>query len=190
MNNNLSEYYKLAEKSMSEYRFIHSCGVAKAAVKLAEKYGVDPVKAETAGILHDITKEMPVNNQLQLLKDNGIMLDGVTNFNTKILHAVSGAAFCRFSLGICDDEIINAVRYHTTAKANMSLLEKIIFVADFISEDRNYPDIHVMREEAEKSLEHGMKYALSYVIADLVSKKACVHPDAIDAYNEIIMKGI
>jgi len=70
------------------------------------------------------------------------------------------------------------------------LLQKIVFVADFISEDRSYPDIEVMRQEAEKSLEQGMKYALSFVIKSLVSQGRCIHPDAIDAYNEIIMKGI
>lgn len=186
----INEYYSLAEKALSEYRFNHSKMVAKAAKELAEKYGADLNKAELAGILHDITKEKPVNNQLQLLEDNGIMLDSVTKCNEQILHAVSGAAYCEYVLGIKDKEVLDAIRFHTTARANMSLLEKIVFIADFISEDRTYPDIDVMRHEAQKSLEHGMKYALSFVIKSLVSRGRCVHPDAIDAYNEIIMKGI
>lgn len=186
----INNYYSLAENTLSEYRFNHSKMVAKAAVQLAEKYGEDSTKAELCGILHDITKEMSVNYQLQLLSDNGIMLDSVTSCNHKILHAVSGAAYCEFVLGIKDLEVLGAVRYHTTAKADMSLLEKIVFVADFISEDRSYPDVDVMRAEASKSLEHGMKYALSFVIKDLVSKGRCVHPDALNAYNELIMKGI
>lgn len=186
----IDEYYSLAEKSLSEYRFYHSKMVAKAALLLAEKYGSDPEKAEMAGILHDITKETSVNNQLQLLEDNDIMLDSVTACNEKILHAVSGAAYAEFVLGIDDRDLLNAIRYHTTARADMSLLEKIVFIADFISEDRTYPDIDIMRQEAQKSLEHGMKYALTYVIGNLVKNGRCVHPDAIDAYNEIIMKGI
>lgn len=187
---NIKEYYSLAENTLSEYRFNHSKMVAKAAVELAQKYGADAQKAEVAGILHDITKEMPQNNQLQLLRDNDIILDDVTNANEQILHAVSGAAYAEFILNIDDKDIIDAIRYHTTAKAGMSLLQKIIFVADFISEDRTYPDIDVMRSEAAKSLEHGMIYALSYVIKSLVERHRCVHPDAIDAYNELIMKGI
>ncbi len=183
-------YYSLAENTLSEYRFHHSKMVAKASRELALKYGEDAEKAELAGILHDITKEMPLNNQLQLLEDNGIMLDSVTKSNEKILHAVSGAAYAEFELQIKDRDVINAIRFHTTAKANMSLLQKIVFVADFISEDRSYPDIDIMRQEAEKSLEQGMKYALSFVIKSLVSQGRCIHPDAIDAYNEIIMKGI
>lgn len=183
-------YYSLAQKNLSDYRYNHSKMVAKAAVELAEKYGEDKYKAELAGILHDITKEMPLNNQLQILADNGIMLDSVTKSNEKILHAVSGAAYAEFILKINDPDVLNAIRFHTTAKADMSLLQKIIFVADFISEDRTYPDIDIMRLEAQKSLEHGMKYALSYVINSLVINGRCVHPDAIDAYNELIMKGI
>ena len=186
----INDYYSLAENRLSEYRFNHSKMVAKAAVELARKYGADVKKAEIAGILHDITKETPQNNQLQLLKDNDIMLDSVTNANEQILHAVSGAAYAEFVLSVDDRDILNAIRYHTTARAKMSLLEKIIFVADFISEDRTYPDIDVMRAEASKSLEHGMKYALGYVIKSLVERHRCVHPDAIDAYNELIMKGI
>lgn len=186
----ISDYYSLAENTLSEYRFYHSKMVAKAARELAAKCGADVNKAELAGILHDITKEMPLNNQLQLLEDNVIMLDSVTNFSPQILHAVSGSAYCEFVLGIKDRDVLDAIRFHTTARANMSLMEKIVFIADFISEDRTYPDIDVMRREAQKSLEHGMKYALSYVIKNLVERGACVHPDAIDAYNEIIMKGI
>lgn len=183
-------YYSLAEKTLSDYRFHHSKMVAKAAKELAFKYGADAEKAELAGILHDITKEESQNNQLQLLHENGIMLDSVTKSNEKILHAVSGAAYVEFKLGIKDRDVIDAIRFHTTAKADMSLLQKIVFIADFISEDRNYPDIEIMRQEAEKSLEHGMKYALSFVIKSLASQGRCIHPDAIDAYNEIIMKGI
>ena len=186
----INEYYNLAQNTLSEYRFHHSKMVAKAAKELAEHYGADVHKAELAGILHDITKEMPVNNQLQLLSDNGIMLDSVTNSNEQILHAVSGAAYCEFVLNIRERDVLDAIRYHTTARAQMSLLEKIVFIADFISEDRTYPDIEIMRQQAQISLEHGMKYALSYVIRNLVERGRCVHPDAIDAYNEIIMKGI
>ena len=186
----INDFYSLAEKTLSQYRFYHSKMVAKASRELAVKYGADADKAELAGILHDITKEMPVNIQLQLLKDNDIMLDSVTNTNEQILHAVSGAAYCEFTLGIKDQDVLNAIRFHTTARAGMSLLQKIVFTADFISEDRTYPDIDVMRQEAEKSLEHGMKYALTYVIKSLVERGRCVHPDAIAAYKEIIMKGI
>ena len=86
-------------------------------------------------------------------------------------------------LKINNTELISAIRYHTTAKRDMSLLEKIIYVADFTSADRNYPDVNVMRALADKSLEEAMIYALKYTIPKLLECDSAVHPDTLDAYN-------
>ncbi|MGN0452693.1 MAG: bis(5'-nucleosyl)-tetraphosphatase (symmetrical) YqeK [Ruminococcus sp.] len=183
----LEDYYALAKETLSERRFIHSRNVAACAAKLAEKYGEDPERAETAGILHDITKELNPEKQLQIINDGGIILDIVTERSPKLYHPVSGMVYARDTLGITDVGILTAIRYHTTARAEMSLLEKIIYIADFISEERDYSDVDIMRAEAEKSLEDGMRYALSYVISDLIEKRRTVHPDALGAYNEVVM---
>lgn len=188
MNKNINDYYILANNTLSERRYIHSVNVAKAAVRLANKYGADAVKAEIAGILHDITKEQNVENQLQLVETGGIILDNVCKKSPQLLHAVTGMIFVRDVLGIADNDILNAIRYHTTARASMSLLEKIIFIADFISDERDYPDVDVMRSECEKSLEDGMIYGLGFVIPDLIARKRAIHPDALAAYNELILK--
>lgn len=183
----IKSYYELAEKRLGERRFIHSRNVAKAAVRLAEKYGCDPVKAETAGILHDITKEVKTENQLQILESGGIILDDICKKSPQLLHAITGMIYCRDTLGITDPDILNAIRYHTTGRASMSLLEKIIFIADFISDERDYPDVDVMRAECDKSLEDGMLYGLGFVIPDLVKRGRAVHPDAIAAFNELVL---
>lgn len=183
----INEYYDLAKSRLSEGRYIHSRNVASCAVHLAKKYGEDPLKAETAGILHDITKELNLENQLQIVKSGGIILDDVCNKSPQLLHALTGMVYCRDELSIKDIDILNAIRYHTTARANMNLLEKIIFIADFISDERNYPDVDIMRAESEKSLEAGMIYGLSFVISDLVRRRRAVHPDALAAYNELIL---
>ena len=184
---NVNDYYELAKNTLGEKRFTHSKNVATAAVRLAEKYGEDTTKAEIAGILHDITKELNVENQLQIVESGGIILDDVCKKSPQLLHAVTGMVYCRDILEITDKDILNAIRYHTTARANMSLLEKIIFIADFISDERDYPDVDIMRAECEKSLEDGMIYGLGFVIPDLVAKKRAVHPDAIAAYNELAL---
>ena len=183
----VNDYYELAKKTLSERRFIHSVNVAKAAVRLAEKYGEDVQKAETAGILHDITKELNIENQLQLIESGGIILDDVCKKSPQLFHAITGMVYCRDVLGITDSDILNAIRFHTTARAEMSLLEKIVFIADFISDEREYPDVDVMRAECEKSLEAGMLYGLGFVIPDLVKRNRAVHPDAIAAYNELVL---
>jgi predicted HD superfamily hydrolase involved in NAD metabolism len=100
-------------------------------------------------------------------------------------HAIAGAAFLEHILHIDDRDLLNAVRYHTTARAGMSLLEKVLYVADFISADRNYPDVDVMRRLAEESLEKAMRYALEYTVKDLEKKGQPVHPDTLAALQEM-----
>ena len=187
MDTRISKFYELAEKTLSERRFIHSKNVANSAALLAKKYGEDPLKAETAGILHDITKEFNPEKQLQIIRTGGIILDDILEKTPKLYHAVSGMVYARDTLGITDEGILNAIRTHTTGAANMPLLSKIIFIADFISEERDYPDVDIMRRESEKSLEDGMRYALKYVISDLLQKGRTVHPDALSAYNEVVI---
>lgn len=187
MDTRISKFYELAENTLSERRFIHSKNVAYSATLLAKKYGEDPLKAETAGILHDITKELNPEKQLQIIRSGGIILDDILERTPKLYHAVSGMVYARDTLGITDEGILNAIRTHTTGAANMPLLSKIIFIADFISEERDYPDVDIMRRESEKSLEDGMRYSLKYVISDLLQKGRTVHPDALAAYNEVVL---
>ncbi len=187
MDINLPGLYELAENTLSEKRFIHSRNVAKCARELAVKYGEDPDKAEVAGILHDITKELNPENQLQIIRAGGIILDDILEKTPKLYHAVSGMVYARDNLGIDDKAILDAIRTHTTGAAQMPLLSKIIFIADFISEERNYEDVDIMRRESAVSLEQGMRYALSFVITDLIRKRRTVHPDALAAYNEVIL---
>ncbi|MBQ9742704.1 MAG: bis(5'-nucleosyl)-tetraphosphatase (symmetrical) YqeK [Ruminococcus sp.] len=184
---NFEKYYKLAESRLSNRRYTHSVNVAAAAVKLAKKYGCDVQKAELAGILHDITKETDAENQLQIINAGGIILDDVSKSSPQLYHAISGMVYCRDTLGIDDEDILNSIRYHTTARAGMSLLEKIIFTADFISDERDYEDVDVMRARCEVSLEEGMLYGLGFVIPDIVRKERAIHPDALSAYNELVL---
>ncbi len=173
----------------SDYRFLHSLEVAKSAEYLAARYGADKDKARVAGLLHDVMKDVSRNEQLQILKDFGILLDTVEKNAPKLWHARAGAAFLQHILKIEDADILNAVRYHTTARAGMSLLEKVIFIADFISADRTYPDVDVMRKLADESLEAAMGYALRYTVKDLEKKGAAVHPDTLAALHEIEQGG-
>lgn len=181
------DYKALIKDKMGEYRYIHSVNVSKEAVKLAKMYGADVEKARTAGILHDITKEMPYDEQLKLIEKSGIILSDIEKRAPKLYHAISGSAYLRVNLHIEDEDILNAVRYHTTARSNMSVLEKIIFLADFTSEERNYPDVDIMREKTYNSLSDGMLYGITYTIKSLLDKGAVVHPDALNAYNELVL---
>lgn len=180
------EYEKLIRERLSDYRFNHSINVAKAAVYLAEKYGADKNKALTAGLLHDIMKEESRDVQIACIEADGHALTAEENANPSVLHQMSGAAYCRAVLGIDDEEILGAIRFHTTGRADMTLLEKVIYVADLISAERNYPDVEAVRNLAEESLEKTMLYLLKYTINDLVKKEKVIHPDTLNCFNFIL----
>ena len=183
----IKDYEEIIEKRMKAARFKHSKNVAKEAVRLAKKYGADVQKAELAGILHDATKESSKEEQMELIERAGIELTPHEAGSNKLWHAISGAAFVQVELGITDPDIINAIRYHTTGRADMTVLEKVIFIADFTSAERDYEGVDKMRKAAEKSLEEAMLEGIAFTIADLAERKATIAPETISAYNEVAM---
>lgn len=182
------QYIEIIRGRLTPGRFEHSLAVADRAEYLARKYGADPEKARTAGILHDILKDTAPEAQLQIFRDFDILLDTVEKQTRKLWHARAGAVFIERVLGVADPEIVTAVRYHTTGRAGMSLLETVLYLADFTSADRDYDDVQVLRDLTEQDLCLAMEYALSYTIRDLVEKKRAVHPDTLACFNEITMR--
>lgn len=179
------EFVEEIKKRLSEYRFYHSLNVADEAKRLAKKYGADEDKAFTAGLIHDIMKDTDYETQRELIEKYSHKMTPTELANPKIWHAMSGEVFLRHELNVKDEDILSAVRYHTTARDNMSLLEKVLYIADYTSAERNYPDVDVIREKAERSLEEAMLYGLQFTIKENVEAGAVVHPDSILAYNEV-----
>ena len=149
--NKIDEYKVLLKNRLDEDRYYHSLCVADEAKRLAEKYGGDAEKCYLAGLLHDVTKNSTTEEHLQIFQSFGIILSVVENKAKKLWHAISGSAYIENVLGIKDSEILDAVRCHTTAKANMRLTSKILYLADFTSKDRNYPDVNIIRSLVDKS---------------------------------------
>ena len=179
------QFTDIIRRRLTPYRFRHSVAVADEAKRLAEKYGADPAKAYTAGLLHDILKDASPAEQLQIAADFGILLDDTEQASQKLWHAHVGAVFVEKILGVTDPEIVGAIRYHTTGRARMTLLEKIIYVADFTAAGRDYDDVDVMRRLADQSLDDAMRYALEYTVADLHKKHRIVHADTLAALQEV-----
>jgi nicotinate-nucleotide adenylyltransferase len=178
------EYVDLIAGRLSPKRFVHSMNVAKAAVELTKLYGGDSKQAYLAGVLHDIMKEEKPEIQLQIIKEYDTMTDTVTLQAPPLWHAKAGAAYCASALKITDNDLLNAISYHTTGRADMSHLEKILYLADYIGEERDYEDVDIMRAETLTSMERGLKYALTYTVNDLTSRGKAVHPDTLQAYNQ------
>ena len=106
----------------------------------------------------------------------------------KLWHAIAGAAFVRYFMGIEDEDVFNAIRYHTSGRANMSLLEKCIFIADFTGAERDYDGVDEMRALANQSLEDAMTYGLSFSISDLAKRRLAIDPNSLACYNEMVLK--
>lgn len=182
-----AEFLEEIKKRLNPDRLYHSLNVADEAKKLAKHYGADEQKAFTAGLLHDILKNTPDSELLQYFERNGIMLTEPERASRKTWHAMAGADFLRRELHVTDEDILSAVRWHTTGKAGMTLLDKVLFIADFISADRDYPGVERMREKAYVSLEDAMLEGLQFTINELVENAWPVHEDSIRAYNELVI---
>lgn len=172
---------------LSDYRFHHSLCVAEECRRLATLHGADPDKAYTAGILHDIMKDTDLSAQQKILADYGITLDLIEQNSPTLWHARTGAAFVEHVLGITDTDIVQPIRYHTTGRAGMTLAEQVLFVADFSSADRDYPDVDKMRALATRSLTDAMLYGVDYTIRYLMDEGRLVHPDTVALYNDIVL---
>lgn len=183
------EFIAAIRGKLRSERFAHSLNVAQEARRLAQKYGADPEKAYTAGILHDIMKNSPPEEQLAVLEQAGAVLTADERANPKLWHAMAGEAYARTALQVKDADILRAIRYHTTARAGMSVLEKVLYIADFISADRDYNGVEEMRAAAGVSLEAAMLKGMRFCITDLVQSGQVIHTDSVEAYNEIIIAG-
>lgn len=180
-------YTQHIRERLSDYRFKHSVNVSREAVRLAVKYGGDVEKAELAGLLHDVMKDAGKKEQLELMEKYGVKLNEVEQNAPKLWHAIAGAVYVKRVLKIRDKDIVNAVRYHTTARTEMSLLEKIIYIADYTSEERDYKGVEKMRKASNVSLEYAMEEALAFGIEARVEDHTAIHPDTFEAYNEIVL---
>ena len=183
----LSEYRKILYPKLDGYRINHSECVSECAAALAERYGADTEKARLAGLLHDVMKNASADEHFAVLEKSGECFSKLELTNPKVWHQITGAAFLK-SEGITDDEeILGAVRWHTTGRADMTLLEKVVYIADFISADRSYPDVGVVRKLAQTSLEEAILYTARYTVEKLVSADLPVHPATVDCYNDMIL---
>lgn len=182
------QYKEILQKRLSEKRYVHSLNVADSAKELALIYGCDPEKAYTVGLVHDCCKDEPAGLQLSYILENKVELSEYELDVAKLYHAISGSIFAEKELGITDKDMLNAIRYHTTGRKGMSLLEKVVFIADFISAERDYNGVDIMREKAKRSLDEAIVEGLGFTIKDLITRNMIVHPDTVLAFNDAMFK--
>lgn len=183
-----NEYYiEILRERLKPDRFEHSLNVADCAKDLAVRYGENPEKAYTAGLLHDIMKNAPYEEQLDVIEEAGIVMCECDRENKKLWHSIGGAEYIKKHFGITDEDFLNSIRFHTSGRAGMSLLEKVIYIADFNSADRVYKDVETMRILALESLERAMLYALKFSISEIAEKGKVLHVNSVHCYNELVI---
>lgn len=165
---------------LSPRRVAHVAGCESEAVLLAMRYGEDAEAAAEAGILHDITKKLSYDEQLILCDKYGIILDKDQLANEKLLHAITGAAFARDVFGV-SDAVYDAIRWHTTGKPDMALLEKIIYMADYVELTRDFPGVEKLRALAHEDIDAAMALGLEMSLADIRSGGVAPHKDTVEA---------
>lgn len=184
----IEKYKNIIKKMMSEKRYLHSVSVSSVATELAKRYNYDEEKAAIAGILHDITKEMPDEFHLELFERHNVKLDEIEKISKKLWHSISGSLYIKENLNINDEEILNAVKYHTTARKNMTLIDKIIFLSDFLDEDRQYENSKIMRKLAFEDLNETVIYGLKLQMEGFFIKNLLLSKNMFEAYNDMIIK--
>lgn len=181
---NKSEMIEKLRDYLPERRMVHSMNVAKSAMELCDIYGGDREKAEIAGILHDVAKYVKFSDVESYCHKYGIELDDIEKTNTSLSHSILGMYIAKNEFGIDDEEILNAIRFHTTGRPAMSLLEKIIFIADVVEVGRDYPGVDVVRELAfGGELEEAIVHSIDGTISVVLSKKAVLHTRTVEARN-------
>lgn len=170
-------------------RITHSISVANCAIKLCEIYGVDTDKAYLAGLVHDCAKYLSKNQTDEYINKYEIYLDELEEGSSALSHSVIGSFIAKYEFNIEDDEIISAIKYHTTGREDMSMLEKIIYMADLIEENRKFPTVDRLRELAYgKDLNKALLVSFDNTIKFVIDNKQLIHPRTISARNYIMQE--
>lgn len=170
---------------LSPSRFAHVLGVAQTSVKYALIYGADPNKAEIAGFLHDCTKDFSYEENLSLIKTYEYKTSS-DDRKEPIIHSVTAPLSAKYDFGIEDNEILDALRYHTTGRKSMTLLDKIIYVADFTEPTRNYSDVEFYRKKAESNIDEALFAGMKWIIKDKIDENKFLHPDSVKMFNAML----
>ena len=171
-----------AYKCLKPSRVPHVAGCEHEAVKLAERWGEDPGDAAEAGILHDITKKLSMPEQLKLAEKYGIVFDALERENIKLTHAITGAALSRDLFGVTG-RVYDAIRWHTTGRPDMTMLEKIIYLADYIEPTRDFPGVEPLRALAYEDIDAAMALGLKMSLDELNAAGIVPHNDSVEAYR-------
>ena len=182
------EIEKYLKSKLTPERYTHVLSVRELALDLAKKYGADLRQVNLAVLLHDCAKWMRTSELYETAANHGIQLDEIEHHNPSLLHALIGVEFAVSHFDVDNPEILNAIRIHTTGSGKMTLIDKILYVADFAEPKRNHAEAHSVRELAYQDLNKAVFEVSRYKIEHLLAKGVLIHPHTIDAYNSALQE--
>lgn len=180
------EIEKYLKSKLTPERYAHVLSVRELALDLAKRYGADLQKVNLAVLLHDCAKWMRTSEQYEAAASHEIELDEIERHNPSLLHALIGVEFAVSHFDVDNPEILNAIRIHTTGSGKMTLIDKILYVADFAEPKRTHAEAHVVRELAYQDLKKAVFEVSRYKIEHLLAQGVLIHPHTIDAYNSAL----
>lgn len=182
-----NEALKIVKEQLTDHRYQHTLGVMETAIILAKQVGADEQKAELAAIFHDYAKFRPKEEMKEIIRTQGFPQD-LLEYNAELWHAPAGAYLVEKEAGITDTEVLTAIRYHTSGRPGMSLLEKVIYLADYIEPGRHFPGVEEVRQMAKENLEKALIKSVQNTITFLMKKNQPIYPETFQAYNDLVKK--
>lgn len=185
MDYSRDELIEAVSSQMPAKRWEHTKGVMETAVILAGRFGADPVKADLAAILHDVAKYWPVQKLHQMMVEHKLS-DELLHYDKQLWHAEVGAFVAEREYGVTDAEVLDAIRYHTSGRVGMTLLDKVVCLADYMEPGRDFPGVNNIRELANHSLEEALAAGFDSTIGYLLSRRQIIFPLTVLARNDLI----
>lgn len=183
----IEEIKQKLEFALSPRRFIHSVNVMAVSRDLAERYGLNIEKAALAGILHDCARDIRGADLINKCREYSIELNEITERQPELIHGPLGSKIAANEYHVTDEEVLGAISCHTTGRAGMNLLDKIVFLADYIEPNRSFPGVQEVRKTAYEDIDAAMIAALDKTMRHVMSKGALIHPDTFYARNAILI---
>ena len=174
------------KKEVTEKRYMHSLGVMKMCEKLAKEYNADSDRLKLIGLMHDFAKDMKKEEKIKYILENNIPFSKTEKANIEIMHGKIAGNICKVKYGF-DEEMCEAISYHTTGKENMTILEKILFIADKIDETRKYPLAEELRKLAFENIDKAIIENINYAIKNNIDENKVIIEDSIKARNYLII---
>ncbi|OEH93675.1 bis(5'-nucleosyl)-tetraphosphatase (symmetrical) YqeK [Bacillus solimangrovi] len=183
MDRNLA--LEIVKEQLTEHRYEHTLGVAQTSIELAERYDANVKKAELAAIFHDYAKFRPKEEMKQIIIEQQMPQD-LLEHGTELWHAPVGAYLVENEVGITDQNVLQAIRFHTSGHEHMTILDKVVFLADYIEPGRKFPGVEEVRELARKDINKAIVLCLQNTMIFLLKKRVTIYPDTLNTYNTLL----